>query len=88
MSIFQRFVLLIKVLVLLCLGMSTAWAHNPVHGGNGGFSAVQNEQGSGLQLAKSESEGGDQGQGGSADDDDTTTEEPDTDDSYEGDSQT
>ncbi|SBW78782.1 hypothetical membrane protein [Pseudomonas veronii 1YdBTEX2] len=33
MSIVQRVVLLLKVLVLLSLGMSTAWAHNPVQSG-------------------------------------------------------
>ncbi|WP_155295926.1 hypothetical protein [Pseudomonas gelidaquae] len=55
MSIFQRVVLLLKVLVLLSLGMSTAWAHNPAQGSQAGFSAVQTTQGKGLQLAKSES---------------------------------
>jgi hypothetical protein len=79
MSIFQRVVLLIKVLVLMSLGMSAAWAHNP----------VQSEQGKPLQLAKSEAEPGDQDQGGSKDDDDTTN-DPDSDDpdDDDGDSQT
>ena len=87
MSIFQRVVLLIKVLVLLSLGMSTAWAHNPVHSG-AGLSAVHSSQD--LQLAKSEAEPGDQDQGGSSDDDDSTTNEPDSDDpdDDDGDSQT
>ena len=85
MSIFQRVVLLIKVLVLLSLGMSAAWAHNPVQSGVV-VSAVQDK---GLQLAKSEAEPGDQDQGGSKDDDDSTTDEPDSDDpDSEGDSQT
>ncbi|MBK3508817.1 MULTISPECIES: hypothetical protein [Pseudomonas] len=86
MSIFQRVVLLIKVLVLLSLGMSTAWAHNPVQGSQTGFSAVQTAQGKGLQLAKSEAEPGDEDQGGSKDDDDQQA--PDDDDSDQGDSDT
>ncbi|MGE1155242.1 hypothetical protein [Pseudomonas kitaguniensis] len=85
MSIFQRVVLLMKVLVLLSLGMSTAWAHNPAQGSQAGFSAAQTVQGKGLQLAKSESEGGDQDQGGSKDDDDQQA--PD-DDADQGDSDT
>jgi hypothetical protein len=64
MSIVQRVVLLLKVLVLLSLGMSTAWAHNPVQSGVA-VSAVQSGQGKVMQLAKSESEPGDEGQGGS-----------------------
>jgi len=90
MSILQRVLLLIKVLVLLSLGTSTAWAHNPVQGSNAGFSAVQTAQGKGMQLAKSESEPGDEDQGGSKDDDDSTTDEPDSDDpdDSDGDSQT
>jgi hypothetical protein len=89
MSIFQRVVLLIKVLVLMSLGMSAAWAHNPVQSPTG-LSAVQSEQGNPLQLAKSEAEPGDQDQGGSKDDDDSTTHEPDSDDpdDDDGDSQT
>ncbi|AZE71098.1 hypothetical protein C4K00_0853 [Pseudomonas synxantha] len=85
MSIFQRVVLLMKVFVLLSLGMSSAWAHNPVQGG-AALTAVNNHD---LQLAKSEAEPGDQDQGGSKDDDDATTNEPDSDDpGDEGDSQT
>ena len=83
MSIFQRVVLLMKVLVLLSLGMSTAWAHNPVHGS----ARVTSSQSSDLQLAKSEAEPGDKGQGGAEGDDDSPTEEPDSDDADEGDSQ-
>ena len=84
MGIVQRVVLLMKVLVLLSLGMSTAWAHNPVHGS----ARVTSSQSSDLQLAKSEAEPGDKGQGGAEGDDDSTTEEPDSDDADEGDSQT
>ena len=88
MGIVQRVVLLMKVLVLLSLGMSTAWAHNPVQSGVA-VSAVQSGQGKVLQLAKSESEPGDEGQGGSKGDDDSTTDEPGDDNSDdEGDSQT
>lgn len=84
MSIVQRVVLLIKVLVLLSVGMSSAWAHNPVQGGVA-LTAVNSHD---LQLAKSEAEPGDQDQGGSKDDDDATTDEPDSDGPDEGDSQT
>ena len=85
MSIFQRIVLLLKVLVMLTLGTTAAWASTggPPQGFNAahGHAAV-------IMLAKSESEPGDQDQGGSKDDDDSTTEEPDTDDPDDGDSQT
>ncbi|WP_073524004.1 hypothetical protein [Pseudomonas fluorescens] len=84
MSIVQRVVLLMKMLVLLSLGMSTAWAHNPVQSA----AVATSGQASDLQLAKSEAEPGDKGQGGSEDDDDSTTGEPDSDDADEGDSQT
>jgi hypothetical protein len=79
MSIFQRLVLLIKVLVMLSLGMSAAWANTAVQGHDSGFVAAKTVQGS-MQLAKSESEGGDEGQGGSKDDDDGTTGGPDNND--------
>ena len=85
MSIFQRIVLLLKVLVMLSLGMSAAWASSPSH--PQGFSSVPGHDSSGLMIAKSESEGGDKDQGGSKDDDDSTTDEPDTDDDDDGDSQ-
>ncbi|WP_397443463.1 hypothetical protein [Pseudomonas chlororaphis] len=78
MNAFQRVVLLLKVLVLLSLGLSAAWASDQVARVPGfwGPGHLQN----GVQMiAKSESEPGDQGQGGSADDDDSTTDEPDTD---------
>ncbi|RON54626.1 hypothetical protein [Pseudomonas frederiksbergensis] len=84
MSIFQRIVFLLKVLVMLSVGMSAAWADCPAHGEQASSGQVAH---TGMMIAKSASEGGDQGQGGSADDDDSTTEEPDTDDDDEGDSQ-
>ncbi|WP_095081590.1 hypothetical protein [Pseudomonas sp. Irchel s3h17] len=82
MSKFLRMVLLLKVLVIWSLGTSMAWAECLDHGEQA--SSGQGAQGE-LMLAKSESEPGDQDQGGSKGDDDSTTEEPDTD---EGDSQT
>jgi hypothetical protein len=84
MSIFQRVVLLLKVLVMLSLGTSAAWASSPSH--PQGFSGVPGHDSSGLMIAKSEAEGGDKDQGGSSGDDDSTTDEPDTDDD-DGDSQ-
>lgn len=85
MSIFQRSMLLLKVLLLLSVGMSSAWAECTRHG-----EQVSSDQGGGsaLMLARSESEPGDQDQGGSSGDDDSTTDEPDSDDPDEGDSQT
>lgn len=85
MSIFQRIVLLLKVLVMLSVGMSAAWAECPEHGEQASSGQVTHTA---LMLAKSESESGDKGQGGSEGDDDSTTEEPDTDDEDDGDSQT
>ncbi|MGF0239892.1 hypothetical protein ACQR3P_24575 [Rhodococcus sp. IEGM1300] len=84
MSIFQRIVLLLKVLVMLSLGTSAAWASTatPAQGFNSGSG-----HGGVMMIAKSDSEGGDEGQGGSKGDDDSTTDEPDTDDDDDGDSQ-
>ncbi len=76
-----RFLLLLKVMVMLSLGTATAWAECEDHDSQAFNGQVGH---SGLMLAKSESEPGDQGQGGSADDDDSTTDEMDD----EGDSQT
>jgi hypothetical protein len=77
MNIFQRIVLLLKVLVMLSVGMSAAaWAECPDHDEQASSGQVTHP---GMMIAKSESEPGDQGQGGSADDDDTTTDEPDSD---------
>ena len=83
MTIFQRLVLLLKVLVLLTLGTTTAWANTPVQSQAPGFVAAKN-----LQLAKSESEAGDKGQGGSEDDDDQQAPPDDDDGDSEGDSDT
>lgn len=82
MTIFQRLVLLLKVLVLLTLGTTTAWANSAMQSQAPGFVAAKH-----LQLAKSESEAGDKGQGGSEDDDDQRAPPPEDDDS-EGDSDT
>jgi hypothetical protein len=76
-----RILMLLKVMVMLSLGTATAWAECEDHDSQAFNGQVGH---SGLMLAKSESEPGDQGQGGSADDDDSTTDEPDD----EGDSQT
>jgi hypothetical protein len=77
MSIFQRTVLLLKVLVMLSVGLSSAaWAECPDHDEQASSGQVTH---TGLMIAASESEPGDQGQGGSADDDDSTTEDPDAD---------
>lgn len=76
MSIFQRIVLLFKVLVMLSVGMSAAWAECQDHGEQASSGPVTHTA---LMIAKSESEPGDQDQGGSAGDDDSTTDDPDTD---------
>ena len=76
MRIFQRVVLLIKVLVMLSLGTSAAWAHNLMQVKESGY---QSSQSAPVQmLAKSDSEPGDEGQGGSSGDDDQTTDEGDS----------
>ncbi|WP_025132029.1 hypothetical protein [Pseudomonas sp. PH1b] len=75
MRIFQRVVLLIKVLVMLSLGTSAAWAHNLMQVSEPGYSSTKSMP---VQmLAKSESEPGDEGQGGSKGDDDQTTDDDD-----------
>ncbi|MCP1467263.1 MULTISPECIES: hypothetical protein [Pseudomonas] len=86
MSIFQRLVMLLKVLVMLSLGISSAWANTAVQSQVPGFVAAKTAQAGGLQLAKSESEPGDEDQGGSKDDDDQQA--PADDDDTEGDSDT
>ncbi|CAI8987875.1 hypothetical protein [Pseudomonas chlororaphis] len=78
MNAFQRVVLLLKVLVLLSLGLSAAWASDQAARVPGFWGPGHLPNGVQM-IAKSESEPGDQGQGGSADDDDSTTDEPDTD---------
>ncbi|TFY94690.1 hypothetical protein DYL61_07070 [Pseudomonas nabeulensis] len=85
MTIFQRLVLMLKVLVMLSLGASSAWANTAVQSQAPGFVATQSAQ-TGLQLAKSESEPGDEDQGGSKDDDDQQA--PPDDDDTESDSDT
>lgn len=78
MSIFQRIVFLLKVLVMLSVGMSTAaWAQCPDHDEQASSGQVTHS--GALMIAASESEPGDQGQGGSAGDDDSTTDDPDAD---------
>ncbi|MEB2645615.1 hypothetical protein SOP86_08110 [Pseudomonas canadensis] len=86
MTIFQRVVLLLKVLVMLSLGISSARASAAVQSQAPGFVVAKTVQAGGLQLAKSESEPGDEDQGGSKDDDDQQT--PPDDDDTEGDSDT
>jgi hypothetical protein len=71
-----RVLLMLKVLVMLTLGSSAVWAECEDHDTQASSGQVGHGE---LMLAKSESEPGDQGQGGSADDDDSTTDEPDTD---------
>ncbi|MFG6206444.1 hypothetical protein [Pseudomonas retamae] len=80
-----RVLMLLKVMVMLSLGTATAWAECEDHDSQAFNGQVGH---SGLMIAKSESEPGDQGQGGTDDDDDSTTDEPDTDDMEDGDSQT
>ena len=77
-----RVLLMLKVLVMLALGSSAVWAECENHDTQASSGQVGHGE---LMLAKSESEPGDKGQGGSEGDDDSTTEEPDTDDD-EGDS--
>jgi len=83
MNRWLRVLLMLKVLVMLTLGSSAVWAECEEHETQA--SSGQGAHGE-LMIAKSESEPGDQGQGGADNDDDSTTDEPDSDD--EGDSQT
>ncbi|WP_309676384.1 hypothetical protein [Pseudomonas sp.] len=71
-----RVVLMLKVLVMLALGSSAVWAECENHDTQASSGQVGHSD---LMIAKSESEPGDQGQGGSADDDDSTTDDPDND---------
>ncbi|WP_095129476.1 hypothetical protein [Pseudomonas sp. Irchel s3h14] len=71
-----RVLLMLKVLVMLALGSSAVWAECEDHETQASSGQVGHGE---LMIAKSESEPGDQGQGGSADDDDSTTDEPDSD---------
>ncbi|MGF6096649.1 hypothetical protein [Pseudomonas sp. 18175] len=83
MTIFQRLVLLLKVLVVLSLGASSAWANTAVQSQATGFVASKT-----LQLAASESEAGDKDQGGSEDDDDQQAPPDDDNSDDQGDSDT
>lgn len=71
-----RVVMLLKVLVMLCVGMSAAWAECQDHGEQASSGQVTHTA---LMIAKSESEPGDQDQGGTSGDNDSTTDEPDPD---------
>ena len=70
-----RVLLMLKVLVMLSFGTSMAWAECEDHDTQASSGQVGH---AGLMIAKSESEPGDQGQGGSAGDDDSTTDDPDS----------
>ena len=72
MKLFQRIVLLLKVLVLLTVSASAAWASNPLSSAGAGFSAMGVTGPTIHAIYKSDSEPGDQGQGGSSGDDDQT----------------
>ncbi|APC15928.1 hypothetical protein BLL42_09340 [Pseudomonas frederiksbergensis] len=73
MSIFQRMVLLIKVLVLLSVGTSAAWASNGAVQDQG-FWAAKSAQGSGLMVATD-----DQGKGDSKGDEDPSSDDSEDD---------
>ena len=72
MRLFQRIVLLLKVLVLLTVSASAAWASNPLTLPGAGVSATGVAGPVVHAIYKSDSEPGDQGQGGSSGDDDQT----------------
>ena len=72
MSFFQRIVLLLKVLVLLTVSASAAWGSNPLSSSGAGVSATGVPGPTIHAIYKSDSEPGDQGQGGSSGDDDQT----------------
>lgn len=65
-------VLLLKVLVLLTVSASAAWASNPLTLPGVGASATGVAGPTVHAIYKSDSEPGDQGQGGSSGDDDQT----------------
>ena len=72
MRLFQRMVLLLKVLVLLTVSASAAWASNPLTLPGVGASATGVAGPTVHAIYKSDSEPGDQGQGGSSGGDDQT----------------
>ncbi|WP_019691852.1 hypothetical protein [Pseudomonas fluorescens] len=73
MSIFQRMVLLIKVLVLLSVGTSAAWASSGVVQDQG-FWAAKSVHGSGLMVAT-----GDQSQSDTKGDEDPSSDDSEDD---------
>ncbi|MCU1751670.1 hypothetical protein [Pseudomonas sp. 6D_7.1_Bac1] len=75
MSIFQRMVLLIKVLVLLSVGTSAAWASSGAVQDQG-FWAAKSVQGSGLMVATGDQS---QGQGDSKGDEDPSSDDSEDD---------
>ena len=85
MSFFQRIVLLLKVLVLLTVSASAAWASNPLSSSGAGVSATGVPGPTIHAIYKSDSEPGDQGQGGSSGDDDQTDGDGDGGDDGSGD---
>ena len=85
MSFFQRIVLLLKVLVLLTVSASAAWARNPLSSSGAGVSATGVPGPTIHAIYKSDSEPGDQGQGGSSGDDDQTDGDGDGGDDGSGD---
>ncbi|MFW0757589.1 hypothetical protein ACN1C3_23150 [Pseudomonas sp. H11T01] len=79
MKIFQRIVLLIKVLVMLSLGTSAAWASYPAQDHGAGFSTGM--AGSGFHAIyadDSDPKGQDEGKSGTEGGDDSGDEEDDT----------
>ena len=84
MSFFQRIVLLLKVLVLLTVSASAAWASNPLSSSGAGVSATGVPGPTIHAIYKSDSEPGDQGQGGSSGDDDQTDGDGGTDGGTDG----
>ena len=85
MSFFQRIVLLLKVLVLLTVSASATWASNPLSSSGAGVSATGVPGPTIHAIYKSDSEPGDQGQGGSSGDDDQTDGDGDGGDDGSGD---
>ena len=90
MNLFQRIVLSIKVVVLLTLSASSAWASNPLTLPGVGASTTGVAGPTVHAIYKSDSEPGDQGQGGSSGDDDQVDGDSGTngEDSTDGDGKT
>lgn len=88
MNVFQRIALLLKVLVLLTVSASTSWASAPFTSAGSGHSVTGVPGPTVHAIFKSDSEPGDQGQGGSEGDDDQVDGDGDDDSVDEGDSQT